>query len=196
MTVNDGKLQANMVVRLPSKEIAWVEYVTASAARIHYISRFEKPITTRKGVTKMVMARRPPVHISPGAVVEILDPELGYVQRIQEDMMSETQTQEAPAQEKPAPARAQQIYVRTDKVPEKEPRGQAAIVLDALNRMKQGTLSDVTRECAGKFTGSRQSDDRVVGFYLSQFKRKGLVSTSNTPVVGEAEAEASAEAAE
>lgn len=194
MIMNEGLLEAGMVIKLVSGETGWVEYVTDSAARVHYVSRFEKPITTRKGVTKMVMARKDPIHISRTALVEILDPGSRYVERIQERMMSETQSASATETPASAPARAQQVYTRTSKAPEKPMRGQGAIVLEALDRVKAGTLSDITAECKGKFTGSRQGDDRIVGYYLSQFKRKGLVSTGNSPSTeGEAAPETAAE---
>lgn len=171
-----------MVIKLASGEICYVESVSHSSAHISYVSRFEKPITTRKGVTVMVMARKPDGHISRTACVEILDPNLRYVQRIREQNMADEQGQEVAAEAKST--RAQQVYTRTSKKPEKQPTGQAAIVLAAIDQAKAGTIADITALCKGKFT-TRQEDSRIVGFYLSQFKRKGLVSTDKPVVSGE-----------
>jgi hypothetical protein len=190
--MNEGRLTPGMVVRLSTGEIGYIADVSISSAHLEFVSRFEKPITTRKGVTKMVMARRDPINISPAACVEILDPDSRYVTRIREHKMSdqdqEVQGEGTEAAEASASTRAQQVYTRTSKKPEKEMRGQAAIVLAALDASGGGTLSEMTKLCAGKFQ-TRQSDDRIVGYYLSQFKKKGLVSIG-TPVVAGTEAEA------
>lgn len=78
----------------------------------------------------------------------------------------------------PAPIRSTQRYHRTDKVLEKELRGQAKETMDALNAAGDASLTAAEVAARCKYEGSRQEKERVAGFYLSQFKKKGLVTVS------------------
>ncbi len=82
---------------------------------------------------------------------------------------------------KPAKERTVQKYLRGEKSPEKELRGQAAEVLKALDESKgtPKTAKELADMCV--FAGSRQDKERVAGFYLSQFKKKGFVTVEVAP---------------
>src|SRR5262245_3095327 len=174
---NDGVLAAGMVVRMPSGDVCYVESVNEGSALVVPVTAHEKPITTRKRVTKMVMVRRPPYTISRTAPVEIIDPDSGYAKAIRGryDMSDETNAAQGNAD-----IRNQRIYIRTDKKVEREMKGQGAVVMKVLDEQKQGTLSSISELCKGKFQ-TRQSVERVVGFYLSKFKREGYLR-SEAPV--------------
>jgi hypothetical protein len=182
-----------MVVRtLFSKELLYVESVTHSSARVIPLSAYEKPITTRKGVTKMVMAHKPPYHMSASACVEIVDPQSGYVKGIQERFTmgdGTTATQTVPKNKAVRPG---SVYRRTDKKPEKDMKGQGAIVFNAISARGSATMNDIVADTEGKFVGTRQSGERIVGFYLSKFKREGYVTT-DAVIEGAPAAEAVAE---
>lgn len=175
---NEGRLVAGMVIKLPNSDVCYIVSTSPSSALMRYVSGYDKPITTRKGVTKIVTAHRPDGHISVSAGVLYLDPDHEYAKRIRERLtMSESATAEAPAAEKKT--RAVRVYTRTDKQPEKELKGQGAIVLEHITSMESGTIAQVAEACKGLFK-TRQSDERIVGFYLSKFKREGFVTTSET----------------
>lgn len=87
---------------------------------------------------------------------------------------TETTEAKAPAASK---ERVVQRYIRTEKVPAKEMRGQAKETLDALNKATGPvTAKEVADACV--YAGSRQDKERVAGFYLSQFKKDGLVTVA------------------
>jgi hypothetical protein len=74
--------------------------------------------------------------------------------------------------------RTVQKYVRTEKVPTKEMRGQSKETMDALNGAagKPLSVAEVAALCV--YAGSRQDKERVAGFYLAQFKKDGLVAVA------------------
>lgn len=70
--------------------------------------------------------------------------------------------------------RTQQRYQRTNKEA-KEMKGQGRIVLDYLNSVTEPkTVAEVTEAVKGAIT-TNQTPERVVGFYLTKFKKDGLV---------------------
>ena len=103
--------------------------------------------------------------------------------------VSETQetsgTQEA-ADKKPAVPRVASKYVLTDKKREKELRGQAKEVNDAL--VAQNGVPATVEELAAKctFAGSRQDKGRVAGYYIAQFKKEGFVKVADAPAAEQA----------
>jgi hypothetical protein len=143
-----------------------------------------RPITTRKGVTKMVMGRPAPKHVSADALAEKVSPTHPVARRFQEDIMAEEQKEK-----KEKSPRQTQVYVRTEKEA-KDMKGQGAIVLAALSELGRGTVAEIVEKTKGQFQ-TRQSEERVVGFYLSKFKREGLAKIVEAPV-----AETSTEAIE
>jgi hypothetical protein len=175
----EGNLQSGMVIKLPGGEIAVVDAVTRSSAQIRFASGYDKAITTRKGITKLIIAHRAPTYISVASMVQTVDPQSEYARRIRERVMSETETITAGdvAEVKEKKQRASQVYTRTEKQPEKELKGQGALVLAKITEMGSGTIPEVAEALKGQFQ-TRQSDERVVGFYLSKFKREGYVSTA------------------
>jgi hypothetical protein len=81
--------------------------------------------------------------------------------------------------------RTQQKYVRTQKEA-KEMKGQGRIVLDYLNATTEPkTVTEVTEAVKGGIT-TKQDPERVVGFYLTKFKRDGLVNAvkDSAPAAG------------
>lgn len=162
-------------VRLPDKTIWFVKSISHASARIvPVMSGKTKVIITRKKQTKRVADNPQPTNISVGSLVEILDPNSAFVLNAKRRFMSTaeatTETQAAETAETP---RATQVYVRTEKAPKGEMRGQGKVVLDALNAMKEANVAQLTEACKGKFE-TKQDPARVVGFYLSKFKRDGL----------------------
>jgi hypothetical protein len=142
--------------------------VSPMSAYIVPLTGKPRPITTRKGVTKMVMGRPAPKHVSADALAEKVSPTHPVARRFQEDIMAEEQKEK-----KEKSPRQTQVYVRTEKEA-KDMKGQGAIV----------------EKTKGQFQ-TRQSEERVVGFYLSKFKREGLAKIVEAPV-----AETSTEAIE
>lgn len=85
------------------------------------------------------------------------------------------ETEQTQATPRPPKERIVQKYQRTSKAPAKEMRGQAKETLAALDAASGPvTAKDVADAC--KYEGSRQDKERVAGFYLSQFKKDGLVT--------------------
>ena len=83
--------------------------------------------------------------------------------------------QEQPAKE--PVQRVTQRYVRTNKEV-KEMKGQGRIILEALEKSdKPLNVSELTEQVKGKFE-TRQDPERVVGFYLSKWKREGIVNVA------------------
>jgi len=149
--------------------------VTSGSAYVIPLTGKPKPITTRKGVTKMVTGYPAETHISADSMVEKLDPESAYVRQVRRKMMGEpTATAEAPA--KASKPRKTQVYVRTEK-DAKEMKGQGAVILAALSELGQATVADLVAKTKGQFP-TKQSEERVVGFYLSKFKREGLAKVT------------------
>jgi hypothetical protein len=84
--------------------------------------------------------------------------------------------------------RTTQKYVRTTKEA-KEMRGQGRVVLDFLNATTEPkSVAEVTEAVKGAI-GGKQAPERVVGYYLTRFKRDGLVNVvksdgTSTPGAG------------
>ncbi len=172
-----------------------VRVSASSAYVIPVASSKKKPITTRKrpgrpSETKLVSDMPAPLHISANALVELVDPNSAYAAEIRRrhTMGDSTQTVEATKEKAP---RKTQVYVMTEKEP-KEMKGQGAIVYAALKDLGQGTVADLVAKTKGAFQ-TKQSEERVVGFYLSKFKREGLAKVIETEA---AASEASAQAIE
>src|SRR5574339_1279205 len=102
----------------------WVERVSASSAYVTPLTGKPRPITTRKGITKMVTGYPAATHVSADALVEKLDPNSAIVRQARRAKMSEQEAAAAPAVKEEKP-RATQIYVRTEK-DAKEMKGQGA----------------------------------------------------------------------
>src|SRR6187431_3023652 len=136
----------------------WVERVSQGSAYVTPLTGKPKPITTRKGITKMVTGYPAATHISADALVEKLDPESAYVRQVRRAKMTDTATQTPTKEEKP---RKTQIYVRTEK-DAKEMKGQGAVILAALDELGQATVSQLVDKTKDQFT-TRQDPARVVG---------------------------------
>lgn len=183
-----GRLEPGDIFRTVTGDVWYVDTVSHSGAYCFHLSAHPTPITTRKGVTKIVNRHLRNSVFSPNSVVDLvdktrLDPiqlrrRIGMARK--EGAVAETE-QTAPATTRPAPVRAAQGYVRTDKTPTKEMRGQGKEVMDALNAAGGTPLTakEVADRCV--FAGTRQDKERVAGFYLSQFKKEGFVKVSETP---------------
>jgi hypothetical protein len=158
-----------------------VKRVSAGSALVEPLTGKLKPITTRKKLTKMVMSYPAATHISADSMVERVDPESAYARQARRRIMGESAVEDVKAESTDKPGkgsgktpRATQVYVRTEKEA-KEMKGQGAIVLAALDELGQGTVEDLVKITTGKFQ-TRQEEARVVGFYLSKFKREGLAT--------------------
>ena len=97
------------------------------------------------------------------------------------------QTQEAPAASAEK-VRETQRYILSDKAPKESMKGQGRLVYDQL-KLQSGpvTVGELTKAvvATGQLT-TRQDAERVVGFYLSKFKREGIVSVQAAPAAAEA----------
>jgi hypothetical protein len=170
----------------------YVDSVNVSGAHCIGLSSFKAPITTRKRVTKIVNRHKRMRVFAATACVERVDPKtldmLRVRKRIKMARKSEATPQTEGGENTGSAAavaetpRATQRYFRTDKAAKEGQRGQGKTVLDALD--KAGTNGATVGELVqviGSFPGSRQTPERVVGFYLSKFKRDGLVRVVETP---------------
>jgi hypothetical protein len=183
-----GKVEAGDYVRLLNGWICYVECVTASGAHLVPLNDFKARITTRKRVTKVVKRHKKPFVVSASCGAELIDPsklDLRRARRIIAMGKIEGAVQETAgaAAEAATPAaqvpRVTQKYLRTSKEA-KEMKGQGKIVLDALNSADGPmNVEELTAQLKGKFT-TRQDEARVVGFYLSKFKRDGLVNVAKS----------------
>jgi hypothetical protein len=169
--------------------------VNAGSAYVTPLTGKQKPITTRKKFTKMVMDYPAPTHISANSMVERVDPKsafalqarrrfMGEVETINKEDVGTVPTDAGKGGDKKQAARATQIYVRTEKET-KEMKGQGAIVMEALDRLQRGTVEDFVKDTTGKFQ-TRQDEARVVGFYLSKFKREGFATVIQPEPVAKA----------
>lgn len=70
-------------------------------------------------------------------------------------------------------------FVRTEKTPKKEIRGQAALVLTALDNANgvAKTIDEITADI-GDVMVTRQEPSRVTAYYITMFKKQGLVVTA------------------
>ena len=89
-------------------------------------------------------------------------------------------------------------FTRTSRNPKNELRGQAAVILNHLseNKDKSFTIESLTEATKSNIV-TRQDPERVVAYYLSIFKKKGLVlATRPEPEVEPEETEGSEESDE
>lgn len=70
-------------------------------------------------------------------------------------------------------------FVRTERAPKKEIRGQAALVLTALDNANgvPKTIDELTADI-GDVMVTRQEPSRVTAYYITMFKKQGLVITA------------------
>ena len=184
-------MQVGDIVNLPPDGLWYVEHITMSGAHLIGLSAFKAPITSKRlRVTKEINRHKRMRVISANANVEIVDPAaldmVAIRKRIRMARKRETEVQGTEGETQAAPAkaaadRATQSYVRTNKEAKADMRGQGKIVLDAINAA--GGPVNIASLVAkiGKFEGSRQDPERVVGFYLSKFKREGYINVVDQP---------------
>jgi hypothetical protein len=192
-----GSLQQGQLVRYPDNSIWYVDYISPSGAYIVPVTGYNTVITTSKkrgSVSKDVVKYQEPRVISVNSLLEVLDPESLNSKDILRRVMARKNeggvaeldkgaSVEGAAKER-AP-RTQQKYVRTQKEA-KEMKGQGRIVLDYLNATTEPkTVTEVTEAVKGGIT-TKQDPERVVGFYLTKFKRDGLVNAvkDSAPAAG------------
>lgn len=183
-----------MLVKYPDNSIWYVDYVTASGAYVVPVTGYNTKIVTsaKKGrqVANIVKYQQPQV-ISVNSDLEVLDPTSFNANDIMRRVMARKQAEggvaELEGNEKLESAegtegaagdrapRTQQKYQRTNKEA-KDMRGQGRVVLDYLNSVTEPkTVSEVTEAVKGGIT-TKQAPERVVGYYLTKFKRDGLVN--------------------
>jgi hypothetical protein len=164
--VNESaRLRKGQIFRLQDKLFV-VEDESFSSVLVRELSRRDGLIRTRKGQEKAIK-RRPAAHrISSTSIVQVLS----------KDALEAEELKMAEAVSKNA------TYVRTEQASKKEMKGQGAIVFKGLEELGgKATADQLTEHCKGKFVGSRQPDGRIVRYYLTQFKRDGLVTAINPP---------------
>lgn len=53
---------------------------------------------------------------------------------------------------------------------------QKKVIIDAMQKFPDGaTPEQIVSKCKGKFEGSKQSEEKIVGFYIGDFKRAGII---------------------
>jgi hypothetical protein len=181
-------LRQGQYVRWPDNSVWYVDYVSPSGAYILPVTGYSTIITTSKkkgSISKDVIKYHDPKIISIESVLEVVDETSLDPSDIKRRVMARKAegvaemekgaTVEGAAKER-AP-RTLQKYVRTTKEA-KEMKGQGRIVLDYLNSTTTPkTVTEVTEAVKGGIT-TKQDPERVVGFYLTKFKRDGLVNTT------------------
>lgn len=76
------------------------------------------------------------------------------------------------------------------KIPEdKVFKGQAKVIMDHLAKNPNSTVAEMTK-AIGSFEGSRQEPDRVIAFYMTTFKKKGLVKVTEVATAEDTTGEA------
>jgi hypothetical protein len=181
----NSTLKEGSLVKYPDNSVWYVDRVNASGAYIVPVSGYVTEIVTSKKTgrkRKMVIKYPRPIVISANAALEVLDPttlNMSDVMRrvmARKDGVEGTATVEsADGVKKPRDPREQAKYLRTNREA-KEMKGQGRIVLDYLNgTTTPKTVSEITEQVKGGIT-TRQDPERVVGFYMSKFKRDGLVN--------------------
>lgn len=187
----DSKLTQGTFFKYPDNSVWYVDYVSPSGAYVIPVTGYNSRITTsfkRGRKSKDVVKYQQPQVISVGSLVEVLDPKAFNMNDLMRRVMARKQATEGGVAElegtgavegaegtaaERAP-RTQQRYQRTNKEA-KEMKGQGRIVLDYLNSVTEPkTVSEVTEAVKGGIT-TKQSAERVVGFYLTKFKKDGLV---------------------
>ena len=192
-------LKQGQFVRWLDNSVWYVDYVSPSGAYILPITGYATVITTSKkkgSISKDVVKYQDPKIISVESVLELVDGKTLNQEDVKRRIMARKSdsgvaeldkgaTVEGAAKER-AP-RTLQKYVRTTKEA-KEMKGQGRIVLDYLNSTTDPkTVTEVTEAVKGAIT-TKQDPERVVGFYLTKFKRDGLVNSvksgESAPVPG------------
>lgn len=70
----------------------------------------------------------------------------------------------------------QTVWIRTDKAASDKTRGQAVLVLNAITEHPEGiTAEDITTDIVANGLVTRQEPSRITAYYLSMFKKQGLV---------------------
>ena len=203
--MSDELLKAGEIIRSADGTIWYVDFVTLTGAHIFELTGHEAPITTGKKypggrITKMVKRHGKHRVIAATSMVERIDPSKldqrvlrRRIRMARKDAVPESdQTQETQGSGLPAPdaaaqaaaaPRATQFYVRTNKAMKEGMRGQGKTVLDAIaaKGTKPTNLTELATELKGKFPGTRQDEQRIIGFYLSKFKREGLINAVAPP---------------
>lgn len=146
------------------KRVFFVEDESSSSVLVRELSRKDGLIRTRKGQEKAIKRRPSAFRIAATSVVQVLSREaLEAMELKMADPVSKNAT-----------------YVRTEVESKKQMKGQGAIVFAALVELGgTATADQVTEHCKGKFINSKQADGRIVRYYLTQFKRDGLVTAVN-----------------
>lgn len=189
--MTDSKLTQGMFFRYPDNSVWYVDYISSSGAYVIPVTGYNSRITTsrkRGRISKEVVKYQQPQVISLSSTVEALDPATFNKNDLMRRVMARKQAAEGGVAElegtgavegtesaagERAP-RTQQRYQRTNKEA-KEMKGQGRIVLDYLNSVTEPkTVAEVTEAVKGAIT-TNQTAERVVGFYLTKFKKDGLV---------------------
>lgn len=183
----DSTLKPGQVVKMPDESVWYVDYVNASGAYIVPVTGYETEIVTSKRTgrqRKRVVKYLHPRIVSARSVLEIVDPKslnMGDVMRRvmarKEGVEKVASVESADGKSTPSgrAPRAQVRYLRTNKEA-KEGKGQGRLVLDVLNATtKPLTVEDIANQIKGGLQ-TRQDPQRVVGYYMSKFKREGIVN--------------------
>jgi hypothetical protein len=72
-------------------------------------------------------------------------------------------------------------YVRTSRKSKDGVKGQAKLVLDALDMRGEGTVEELTGDIKELGLVTRQAPERITSYYLCIFKKQGLVTVRETP---------------
>ncbi len=185
-----GLLTTGMLVRYPDNSVWYVDHVSPSGAYVVPISGFHTEIVTSKRLGRQrarVVKYPSPQVISLNSALEVLDwanfNRADVMRRVMARKegnagvaeLEKGETVEGAKKER-AP-RTQTQYVRTNKEA-KEMRGQGKVVLDYMNATSDPkTVSEVAK-AVGSALGGKQDPERVVGYYLTRFKKEGLVNST------------------
>ncbi len=185
-----GSLIEGMLVRYPDKSIWYVDHVNPSGAYVIPITGYRTKIITSKRFGRKeaeVIKYGRPMIISANSALEILDwstfNRADIMRRVmaRKDGNEGTAVLDAGAQlesgsgTKERAPRTQQKYLRTNKEA-KDMKGQGRVILDHLNATTTPqTVSEVTAAVKGGIS-TKQDPERVVGYYLTRFKKDGLVN--------------------
>ncbi len=184
-------LQQGQIVRYPDNSVWYVDYISPSGAYIVPVTGYNTVIRTskKKGrVEKEVVKYAESRVVSINSLLEVLEPGSFNLDDVKRRVMARKNeggvaeldkgaAVEGGAGKKERAARTQQKYVRTNKVA-KEMKGQGRIVLDYLNSTTEPkTVAEVTEAVKGAIQ-TKQGAERVVAFYLTRFKRDGLVNVA------------------
>ena len=186
-----SKLQPGEVVRQTDGSIWYVESVNFSGACIVPVTGYKTEIVTSKRTRrkrkKLIKYLRPMI-VSAESGLEVLDPKSFNMNDVMRRVMARkegTETMEKPGKVAAAEGtekvkgtfgpRAASLYVRTNKEA-KEMKGQGRLILDFMNSTtKPMSVAQIAQQIKGAVQ-TRQDPERVVGYYLSKWKREGLVN--------------------